>query len=93
MAFFNKMFEVKQFPTATAQFRDRSVVIPIKPATLRVRIIEATDDNWYKVGEEYEVLPAVSGDSYGDWGFEGYPIPHTSHVCIRVEDCEIIRSY
>jgi hypothetical protein len=58
----------------------------MKQETMKVRITRATDDNWYKVDEEYEVLKNLLCTSAGDY----YPLPDDKNAGIDPEDCEIV---
>jgi hypothetical protein len=54
---------------------------------MRVRVTRVTDDNWYKVGEEYEVesKPVHRG------GYDYYPLVEDKNVGIGPEHCEVIK--
>jgi hypothetical protein len=58
----------------------------MKQETMKVRITRATDDNWYKVDEEYEVLKNLLCTGAGDY----YPLPDDKNAGIDPEDCEIV---
>lgn len=58
----------------------------MKHNTMKVRVTRATDNNWYKVGEEYEVLKNLLPSGVGDY----YPCAYDKNIGIGSEHCEII---
>jgi hypothetical protein len=53
---------------------------------MRVRVTRATENNWYKVGEEYEVESKTRHRNSMDY----YPLVDDANVGIGPEHCEIV---
>jgi hypothetical protein len=61
-------------------------VITILGGCMKVKVVRATVDNWYKVGEEYEVESKTRHRNGRDY----YPLVDDANIGIGPEHCEII---